>query len=134
MEQRFSTILVGGLPTFYGYVGDFPCHFSVISLFGLFTHLGIYGLYDLQYKQIFVAMLSLKRYRCQWNMFHVIPRRFVYFFCSISTVELIIMLILLILDECSEIFAAGAVIPFKLLLDSVLREVVCPNANSWLVI
>ncbi|VDL56370.1 unnamed protein product [Hymenolepis diminuta] len=99
MEQRFSTIPVGGLATFYVYVGDFPCHFSVISPFGLFFHLGIYGLCDLQYKQIFVAMVSLKKYWRQWNMFHAISRRFVYFFCSILTIELIIVLILLILGE-----------------------------------
>ena len=122
-----NTIIVGILVTLSVFVGDFLCHIPVASLFGLFIYLGLFGLRGLRYKQIFVAMLSRKKYWSQWNILDGIPRKFVYIFTCIWTVELIIMLTLLILGEYEQFSPAGVVIPFVLVLASLLREVVLPR-------
>lgn len=120
---------VGILVTISVYLGDFLCHIPVASLFGLFIYLGIFGLRGSRYKQLFVAIFSRKKYWSQWSILDGIPRRFVYFFIAIWTTELMIMLILLILGEWEEFSAAGAAIPFGLVLASVLREVVLPKCR-----
>ncbi|VDD74379.1 unnamed protein product [Mesocestoides corti] len=129
VEQRVNTILVGILVSLSVFAGDLLHLIPVASLFGLFIYLGIFGLRGLRYKQIFVALFSRKKYWSQWNILDGIPRRFVYLFMSIWTVELIIMLTLLILGEYDEFTPAGAAIPFVLVIASLLREVVFPRCK-----
>ncbi|KAM7537897.1 hypothetical protein Aperf_G00000068709 [Anoplocephala perfoliata] len=129
VEQRVNTMAVGILVTLSVYLGDFLCHIPVASLFGLFIYLGIFGLRGSRYKQIVVALFSRKKYWSQWNILDGIPRRFVCFFIAIWSTELIIMVILLVLGEWEEFSAAGAAIPFVLVLSSVLREVILPKCT-----